>query len=575
MTRLVTVEWARLVLPPLAAMAVAAGMVWRGPHLHGTVTLPTVVIDGKEHAETCLLCHGDEQGLGTAHDPTAIGCSPCHLGNPAGLEENEAHEGMQVVAGNLTIAARTCGRAGCHPDETARVERSAMAGAPGLLAVNRFAFGERDTPRVEPGDDLRQLRGDEAASPAESHVRKLCASCHVGLPKTEVGDHGFASRGGGCTACHLGAPSLEGKATGRLHPDVSAAVRPQRCEGCHARSGRISLSFTGRVELEPDDPRVEGKLPDGRPIGKAPADVHARAGFTCLDCHTERGLMGDGTVVGHGYEAVDIACEDCHQPGPAPESPPEATRVAGVLRASWARRGGPRLAGEPYRTGRGTPLWRTDAASGQQWLHETGKAVPIPPMRREPYHGMRGHERLSCQACHTTWMPRCTQCHTQYRENDLQYDHIAGKETPGSWHETAGGNGFGPALLAVGPKGKIVPFTEGMTLTVEGVANRVDRVLWAPLDPHTTGASRTCAECHPDRDASAVYPSEGQTTREGARLLSRSEVETVRQVGRCVACHDGYDDPVYADFEVSVGRLRGRGEARAADRVRWCASPVD
>lgn len=573
--KLGNVEWVRLVLPPLVAVLVAAGMVWRGPYLYETAVLPTVVVDGTERVETCLLCHRDVQGLGAAHDPNAMGCSPCHLGNPAGLSAEEAHDGMQLVAGNLAIAARTCGRVGCHPDESARVDRSAMAGARGLLAVNRFAFGERDTPRVEPADDLRQLRGDEAASPAESHVRKLCASCHIGLPKTEVGDHGFASRGGGCTACHLAAPSVAGKPTGRLHPDVSAAVREQRCEGCHARSGRISLSFHGRVELEPDDPRVEGRLPDGRTIGKAPADVHARAGFTCFDCHTERGLMGDGTVVGHGYEAVDIACEDCHQPGPRPEPPPQAARVADALRASWTRRGGPNLTGEPYRTRRGTPLWRTNADSREQWLHETGKPVRIPQVQSEPYHGMRGHERLSCQACHSTWMPRCTQCHTTYRGNDVQFDHVAGKETPGSWVEKAGGNGFGPALLAIGPRGTIVAFTEGMTLTVEGTGKAIERVLWAPLDPHTTGASRSCAECHPDGDETPIYPLEGQTTREHARLLTSAELTRIRNVGRCVACHDSYDDPVWVDFSMSLERLRRGGEARGADPVARCRGRLD
>ena len=35
------------------------------------------------------------------------------------------------------------------------------------------------------------------------------------------------------------------------------------------------MSYRGVVELEPTDPRVTSHLPDGRPIGAAPADVLA------------------------------------------------------------------------------------------------------------------------------------------------------------------------------------------------------------------------------------------------------------------------------------------------------------
>jgi len=566
----------RLSLAPILTVGVAVGVLMRGAFPYGDASMPMVTIDGQERPEGCLRCHGDIRGLGAAHDPSAMGCSACHLGDATALDERGAHEGMHTIAGNLAIAPRTCGQQGCHPSEATRVDRSIMAGAPGLLAVNRFTFGERDTPRTEPSDDLRRLDPASApSSPAESHVRKLCASCHIGNPKTEVGDQGFASRGGGCTACHLNSPSLTDKQQkGRLHPDVTAAVKESRCEGCHARSGRIALSFHGKVELEPTDPRVNGKLPDGRPIGTTSPDVHAKAGFSCVDCHTERGLMGDGRVVGHGFEAVDVRCEDCHQPDKVvPSTPADAARVAEVLRASWRNRGGPNIEGEPYRTQRGTPMWRTDRQSGRQWLHETGEAVEVIAAKEAPYHRLLGHERLSCQACHTPWAPRCGSCHTQFEKNESQFDHIANAETPGAWHETAGKNGFGPPLLAVGPRGRIYPFVEGMTLTIEGIEKPVKRMLWAPLDPHTTAESRVCASCHLE-ELETVYPSAGETTRVGARLVSNEERERIRRVGSCVACHSKYEDAVFVDFRRSLERLRGREKASATDAVRSCEGRV-
>lgn len=572
MTALRPVDLVRVLLPPALVGAVALGVFARGASPYGTGGMPSVTVGGRTVPEGCLRCHGDVVGLGGAHDPAAIGCSSCHLGDPSALDEASAHEGMHVVAGNLSIAPSTCGRRGCHPSEAARVDRSIMAGAPGLLAVNRFAFGERDTPRSRPEDDLRRLDpAGEPKSPAESHVRKLCASCHLGLPKTEVGDHGFAARGGGCVACHLSAPAPGSDAkTGRLHPDVSADVAEKRCEGCHSRSGRIALSFHGEVELEPQDPRVQDRLPDGRPLGRAPADVHADSGFSCFDCHTERGLMGDGRVVGHAYEAVDVRCEDCHEPGDAPAAPPDAERVAEVLRDSWVRRGGPRVTGEPFRTQRGTPLWRTDRATMRQWLHETGEAVEVVPATEAAYHKLAGHERLSCQACHASWAPRCTSCHTRFEPNESQFDHISQRETEGAWHERAGGNGFGPPLLAVGPEGRIYPFVEGMTMTIEGLDEPLLRTLWAPLDPHTTGKSRACADCHRLRDLTAVYPAEGDATRVGARLLTDEERDRIARVGGCVGCHDAYEDLVYEDFSRSLRRLQARSRAAAGDAVREC-----
>jgi hypothetical protein len=114
-----------------------------------------------------------------------------------------------------------------------------------------------------------------------------------------------------------------------------------------------------------------------------------------------------------------------------------------------------------------------------------------------------------------------------------------------------------------------------MTLTVEGLAKPVQRQLWAPLDPHTTGASRACGDCHRTSDLEAVYPSVGETTRVGARLLSDEELGRVRGVGACLACHDRYEDPVFVDFGASVERLRSRKEALAGDPVKDCTGRLD
>ncbi len=522
-------------------------------------SLPVLAETGR--TEGCLACHGDVQGLGPAHDPATLGCSPCHLGDPDAADEASAHRGMELLAGDLSTVYATCGRGPCHSSEAARVSGSLMARAPGILSVDHFAFGERPTPdgRPEGFADLDPAR--PPPWPSESHARKLCGSCHLAQRKRAPGDEGFFSRGGGCTACHLAPPYAFGpQKSGRVHPDVSAVVSERRCTGCHARSGRISLSYNGLVELEPGDPRVNAKLPDGRPIGAASPDVHQEAGMTCIDCHTERELMGDGASHRHAHEALEVTCADCHAPGPRPLPDPDAARAVTVLRRSWERRHLPALpAGPKLRTSKGTELWRTDADARELALVTTGERRAIPPASDAPYHHLRGHDRLSCQACHSTWAPRCTTCHTRYDPAGEDIDHLLGTPTPGRWIEEAGGNGFGPPLLAVGPRGTIDPFVEGMTLRLEGVGpTPLERTLWAPLEPHTTGPSRACASCHAEPALAEVYPRVGETTRSSARLLDEPERAKIARVGRCLACHPGYDDRVYEDYATSLKRLLER-----------------
>ncbi len=534
--------------------------------------LPTIVVAGIRSDEGCLACHAGTRGLVDAHAPERVGCSTCHLGDPTTRDRSRAHAGMTLLAGDLAIVDRTCGRTGCHATEAARVQSGLMAGAPGILAVDRFAFGERADPGGDADDDLRSLRARAPrGSLAEAHVRKLCGSCHLAAPKERAGDLGIASRGGGCTACHL-APPRAGAGGGRVHPDVSAVVPEARCVGCHARSGRIALSYRGVVELEPGDPRVVGALEDGRPVGAAPPDVHARAGMTCIDCHAERDLMGDGATHRHAEEGVEIACADCHQPSrSAPEADADRARVAGALASAWRARGMPALPDEPpLRTRGGTPLWRTGATSRSLALAVGGERLAIAPASAAPYHAMRGHERLACQACHTVWAPRCTSCHTTYDAAGADVDHFTGTATPGAFVEKAGGNGWGAPLLALDARGRIGPFVEGMTLRIDAPPRSIERVLWAPLDAHTTGPSRACPSCHRADAATDVYPAAGETTRVGARLLDDAERGRVRAVAACLACHPRWDDVVWRDLPASRARVRAaRGSA-----ARGASDPV-
>ena len=147
--------------------------------------------------ESCLKCHGKVVGFSPFHDPQQIGCASCHLGDVNGKNKLTAHKNMIIIPGNLTDAKSTCGKTGCHPGIPERIDSSLMTTMSGIISVNKFAFEEIKKPS---GKFHIEKIGH---TPAESHLRNLCASCHLGNEKKEFGPITEITRGGGCNACHL------------------------------------------------------------------------------------------------------------------------------------------------------------------------------------------------------------------------------------------------------------------------------------------------------------------------------------------------------------------------------------
>ena len=67
----------------------------------------------------------------------------------------------------------------------------------GVISVDKYFFGESTSLQ-----DRYHIQ-DLGHSPADKHLRNLCASCHRGKEKTEYEAVHENSRGGGCLACHL------------------------------------------------------------------------------------------------------------------------------------------------------------------------------------------------------------------------------------------------------------------------------------------------------------------------------------------------------------------------------------
>jgi len=477
----------------------------------------------------CLACHpGSRSGYSASHGFGAADCTPCHGGQPKQPSQEHAHDGLIAYPGELAEAPNTCGR--CHPGQVDTVSASLMHTGAGMVQVTRRALGDREGV----AGTLQTL----GQGPADSLLRKMCASCHLGQARQAHRHDVMFDRGGGCSACHLGDFTAGG------HPALTRRVSDARCFGCHARSGRISLSYTGLAETLPGPgPR----LPDGRSLERRPADTHYLAGMGCIDCHTGVGLMGGIAAAGHQREAVDIACRDCHT-----RDQPRISLRDWPARHLWMKALLPFPATETQQillTGRkATPLWHielrdNDAAT----LHlKSGQGSALIPEASEPSHPLsREHERLSCTACHSQWAPQCFGCHLQYQPGEEQWDHLAQAMTPGRWRERRWDVRNTLPVLGVSAEGVIEPFVPGMIMTVEHPDLEKPRFLrmFGALSPHTTGRSRSCASCH--RNPFALGLGEGTLEKHGGTW-------------RFEPSHDLLEDGLAADAWTSLdGSLRG------------------
>lgn len=468
-------------------------------------------------AESCLVCHGGMKGLSVSHNPSTTGCYVCHGGDPFSPGKEKAHKNMYRVPGDFSNVAQTCGTQSCHPEISGRVVNSLMATQSGIIAVDKFVFGEASTL-----NDSFHVR-DLGHTAADTHLRNLCAGCHLGNEKKATGQAGWLERGGGCNACHLHYDKRAEESMKRMqlkspagseevHPAIDIRVSDDRCRSCHSRSGRISLNYEGWNESAltqpgaPDTSRYR-VLPDERLLERVQADIHHQKGMACIDCHTSAETMGDGGNHRHKEEALHVQCIDCHPTGKhvgeaIRDLPDRESRMVAWLRNYDA---GNRV----VLTARSRqPLLNTRVDSlGQIWL--TGKITDRPHLCKPASAACsrgEGHRRLNCESCHTAWVPQCIGCHNAYEKQIPGFDLLTGEKRNGTWIEYAGNALAEPPVLGVSEKteSRIVTAVPGMILTIDresfekGKGQAFHR-LYAPASAHTTQRkSRGCRSCHND-----------------------------------------------------------------------------
>ncbi len=473
--------------------------------------------------EGCISCHDNMTGFTASHDPSAVGCSSCHSGNPFSFNKDEAHLGMILIPGNEADYRRSCGTSDCHPEIVERLPNSIMSTLSGMISVNKFAFAEIKLP--EGHYNVNEL----ADSPAESHLRNLCVSCHIGNPKTELGPIDQLSRGGGCNACHLNysesakkqlAQYIATKSESTLpsfHPSLSLEISSNHCFGCHSRSGRISTNYEGwhETKLSPDEVDDSSGLrilQDERVFRFVKADVHHEAGMDCIDCHNSYEVMGDGTLYSHKEEQVKIQCIDCHFSG-RPESiklaqfDSESAKIAKIREIDNQDRDYLVMKKSGY------PLVNTfvdSIAKSRLIIKNTGKILDLNPPKPVCFE-REAHKDLSCSSCHTSWVPQCVGCHTDFDPQAEGFDLLTNKDIKGSWIEHVGDYfaelptlGVTESTDSSGIKSRSInTFMPGMVMSIDksgytgNIKDALFTRLFAPTFSHTIRKEvRDCRSCH-------------------------------------------------------------------------------
>ncbi len=468
--------------------------------------------------ESCIQCHQNTKGYSKYHNPEFIGCASCHLGNIVSNDKNEAHKGMVLVPGNLSDAKETCGK--CHPNELRKIENSLMTTNSGIVAVDKYVFGEADS--LDYHYHIKEIKN----SASDKHLRDLCANCHLGAEKTTYGEITQLSRGGGCNACHLNY-SNEAKqdlasylASNKsklpeFHPSTNIFANDTHCFGCHSRSSRISTNYMGLQETLLDESEVNNideytVLEDKRVYKNLEEDVHHTKGLLCIDCHSSHEVMGDGKKYAHEEQAVKLQCTDCHfkdKPNTIPYDSLDQESLLVFLHRDYKHDDKQIIVAKKD----GHPLVNTfvDSLGGAFLISKKDGSLHSLKPQSEVCSRDNAHKDVSCATCHSSWTSRCIGCHNDFDKGEPRaFDLLDKKYVKGQWKEYVAE--FSSSLPAMGVREnsegrQIEPAIPGMIMTIDlsSYSNNEEEEdllfhrLYAPNSPHTTTkAVRDCASCH-------------------------------------------------------------------------------
>jgi hypothetical protein len=188
-----------------------------------------------------------------------LACTECHGGVEGTSDKKKAHSGDFVKHPSSNPQA-ACGD--CHDD----IVRNAQG------SLHQQGWGQKNSVAKRMG----VASFDALPQHMQAAYGQNCATCH-----------------GSCGDCHVNRPKASGGGLYKGHQFSKTPDMRDNCVACHSSRG--------------------GHAYFGLGVGAQP-DVHlTQAGFTCLDCHSQKQIHGDGRIYEHRYQAaLSPQCLDCH-----------------------------------------------------------------------------------------------------------------------------------------------------------------------------------------------------------------------------------------------------------------------
>lgn len=192
-----------------------------------------------------------------------IPCVSCHNGVDNTSDKNTAHSNNFLAKPSLS-ADEKC--ASCHTDIYLKTKNS----------LHEQGWGQKSMVALRAGMSNIPSGFDQLSDLMKEGYDKNCAKCHAT-----------------CGDCHINRPPAGGGGLHSGHKFIKTPDMRDHCVNCH--SSRGGHAYFGQAT---------GTLPD----------IHlTQVGFTCLSCHTENEIHGDGNTYDQRYKmALLPECKDCH-----------------------------------------------------------------------------------------------------------------------------------------------------------------------------------------------------------------------------------------------------------------------
>ncbi len=591
------------------------------------IKLISIYVKKWKREEFCITCHIGIKSISSSHPNEIFGCVICHGGDPLAVTVKDAHKGLicKENPSDLKYVEKSCGQIApdgtkCHPDIIKRVKTSLMYSMIGVITSLRYQWhAQNDKKPHFATHDISDLYGNRYLKIKNKHFadryfRKMCAMCHIGVKNP----FSTSNHSSGCGACHViyennshykgEDPTINKSEHG--HPPfhtLTANIPTSQCVKCHNRSSRYGLSYEGHAENDfYPVPLHNGEFSKNYLLGNRyfyqfQSDIHFKNGMDCIDCHTSKGIMGDGKIYSRMFEQTKVKCEDCHG---TYNSKPKIYEIKylddPLLEISLYNL---KLGDKIVKTTKDDFLWNVKF-DGKDYVLKTknsNKRLKIKLIYKDKNHKPNlCNKKLECYSCHFSWTTLCYGCHVGYNSKLSQRDALSGKKTKGYWYERRSFTRYSDIVLIKNPENKYSPaqFCQSqVTIPELDIYNKVffhkdntTSYVVVPVQPHTiTKESKRCSDCHNNSMAVGLgkgslkftdngsisfihiynskeshlnvnFPMESIVSSDGKiqyqsvsddrfKVLKRKEILKILKVGKCTFCHTKYSDKFFKYYK--------------------------